>query len=44
MKNRVCDILNIQYPVIQGPMAWITSSDLVKTSRKCAKRFEEPRL
>ena len=29
MKNRVCDILNIQYPVIQGPMAWITSSDLV---------------
>ena len=29
MKNRVCDILNIQYPVIQGPMAWITSSGLV---------------
>ncbi len=29
MKNRVCNILNIQYPVIQGPMAWITSSDLV---------------
>lgn len=29
MKNRVCEILNIQYPVIQGPMAWITSSDLV---------------
>lgn len=29
MKNRVCEILNIQYPVIQGPMAWITSSELV---------------
>ncbi|MBQ1266542.1 MAG: nitronate monooxygenase [Proteobacteria bacterium] len=29
MKNRVCEILNIQYPVIQGPMAWITSSGLV---------------
>lgn len=29
MKNRVCEILNIQYPVIQGPMPWITSSELV---------------
>ncbi len=27
--NRVCEILNIKYPVIQGPMAWITSSGLV---------------
>ncbi len=27
--NRVCEILNIEYPVIQGPMAWITSSELV---------------
>ncbi len=27
--NRVCEILKIKYPVIQGPMAWITSSDLV---------------
>ena len=27
--NRVCEILNIRYPVIQGPMAWITSSELV---------------
>ena len=25
--NRVCEILNIEYPVIQGPMAWITSSE-----------------
>ncbi|MBR6983171.1 MAG: nitronate monooxygenase [Ruminococcus sp.] len=27
--NRVCEILGIQKPVIQAPMAWITSSDLV---------------
>ncbi|MCR5422272.1 MAG: nitronate monooxygenase [Bacilli bacterium] len=27
--NRVCEILGIKYPVIQGPMAWITSSKLV---------------
>ncbi len=27
--NRVCEILKIKYPVIQGPMAWITSSELV---------------
>ena len=27
--NRVCEIPSIQYPVIQGPMAWITSSELV---------------
>lgn len=25
----MCEILDIQYPVIQGPMAWITSSELV---------------
>lgn len=27
--NRVSKILNIKYPVIQGPMAWITSPELV---------------
>ena len=27
--NKVCEILGIKYPVIQGPMAWITSSELV---------------
>lgn len=26
--NRVCEILNIKYPVIQGPMAWINSPEL----------------
>lgn len=27
--NRICDILNIQYPIVQAPMAWITSPELV---------------
>ncbi len=27
--NRVCEILGISKPVIQGPMAWITSPELV---------------
>lgn len=29
MKNRVCDILGIQYPIIQGPMAWASTAPLV---------------
>lgn len=29
MSNRVCDILGIQYPVIQGPMAWASTAPLV---------------
>lgn len=29
MANRVCEILDITYPIIQGPMAWITSAELV---------------
>lgn len=29
MENRVCEILDIEKPVIQAPMAWITSPDLV---------------
>ena len=29
MTNRVCDILGIKYPVMQAPMAWITSAELV---------------
>ncbi|ORY73352.1 2-nitropropane dioxygenase-like enzyme [Neocallimastix californiae] len=28
-KNRVCEILGIEKPVIQAPMAWITSPELV---------------
>ena len=29
MKNRVCEVLNIKKPVIQGPMAWISTAPLV---------------
>jgi len=27
--NKVCEILGIKYPVIQAPMAWITSAEMV---------------
>lgn len=27
--NRVCDVLNIEKPIIQGPMAWISTAPLV---------------
>lgn len=27
--NRITEILNIKYPIIQAPMAWITSAELV---------------
>lgn len=29
MGNRVCQTLNIEYPIIQGPMAWTSMSPLV---------------
>ncbi|MEK4439208.1 NAD(P)H-dependent flavin oxidoreductase [Paenibacillus sp. FSL K6-2862] len=29
MKNRICEILNIEKPIIQGPMAWLTNADFV---------------
>lgn len=29
MKNRVCEMLGIQYPIIQGPMAWASTAPLV---------------
>ena len=29
MGNRVCQALNIQYPIIQGPMAWTSMAPLV---------------
>ncbi len=28
MKNRICDVLNIKYPILQGGMAWIADSSL----------------
>ncbi|MGT2666001.1 NAD(P)H-dependent flavin oxidoreductase [Streptococcus rifensis] len=29
MKTRVTEILGIQYPIIQGPMAWLTNAEFV---------------
>ncbi|WGE43295.1 NAD(P)H-dependent flavin oxidoreductase [Actinobacillus equuli] len=29
MKNRICDILGIEKPIIQGPMSWLTDARLV---------------
>ena len=28
MKNRICNILGIEKPVIQGPMVWLTDAKL----------------
>lgn len=28
MKNRICELLNIEYPVIQGGMAWVATAEL----------------
>ncbi|OPX48288.1 enoyl-[acyl-carrier-protein] reductase FabK [Clostridium thermobutyricum] len=28
MRNRICDVLNIEYPILQGGMAWIADSSL----------------
>ncbi|MGL4876393.1 MAG: enoyl-[acyl-carrier-protein] reductase FabK [Clostridium sp.] len=28
MKNRICEVLNIKYPVLQGGMAWIADASL----------------
>ncbi|WP_339296887.1 nitronate monooxygenase [Paenibacillus sp. FSL R5-0623] len=29
MANRVCEILDIKKPIIQGPMSWVTNAELV---------------
>ena len=29
IKTRLCDLLGIEYPVIQAPMDWITNAALV---------------
>lgn len=29
MKNRICEILNIEKPIIQGPLSWLTDAQLV---------------
>lgn len=28
MKNRLCELLNIEYPIIQGGMAWVATAEL----------------
>ncbi len=28
MKNSICDLLNIKYPIIQGGMAWVATAEL----------------
>jgi len=28
IKTRICDLLNIQYPIIQGGMAWVATAEL----------------
>lgn len=28
MKNRICDLLGIEYPIIQGGMAWVATAEL----------------
>ncbi len=29
MKNKICELLNIEYPILQGAMAWISDASLV---------------
>lgn len=29
MRNRVCEILNIEKPIVQGPMVWIANAEVV---------------
>jgi enoyl-[acyl-carrier protein] reductase II len=28
-RTRICELFGIEYPIIQGPMAWITRAELV---------------
>ncbi|CAB1059351.1 Enoyl-[acyl-carrier-protein] reductase [FMN] (EC [Olavius sp. associated proteobacterium Delta 1] len=28
-QNRICELLGIQYPIIQAPMNWVSGADLV---------------
>ncbi|WP_298871491.1 nitronate monooxygenase, partial [uncultured Psychrobacter sp.] len=29
MKNRITEILNIQYPIVQGALSWVTNAEFV---------------
>ena len=28
--NRICELLGIEYPIIQGGMAWVATAELVE--------------
>ena len=28
MKTRICELLNIDYPILQGGMAWVATAEL----------------
>jgi enoyl-[acyl-carrier protein] reductase II len=28
-QNRICELLGIQYPIIQAPMNWVSGADFV---------------
>ena len=28
-KTRVCDVLGIEYPILQSPMNWVTTPELI---------------
>ena len=34
-KTRLCQLLGIEYPIIQAPMAWITCAELVAAVSNC---------
>jgi len=34
VKNRICELLGIRYPIIQAPMNWVSGADLVATVSK----------
>ena len=44
MKNRVCEILGIEKPVIQGPMVWLTDARLAAFYRSFEQIFARQNL
>ena len=34
MKNRLCEVLGVRYPIIQGGMAWSTDATLAAAARQ----------
>ena len=35
MKTKLTELLNIEYPIIQGAMAWVSEATLVAAVAKC---------